>query len=52
MDGGYKYKYFKEGGVVSDKRVSLHFAKNTIQTLEVKCAWEEKIKMLTLIGYL
>ena len=52
MDGGYKYKYFKEDGVVSDKKVSLHFAKNTIQTLEVKCAWEEKIKMLTLIGHL
>ena len=38
MDGGNKYKHFKDGGVVSNKRVSLHFAKNTIQTLEVKCA--------------
>ena len=42
MDGGYKYKHFKEGGIVSNKRVSLFFPKNTIQTLEVKCARDEK----------
>ena len=35
--GGFKYEHFEEGGDISDQSISLYFAANTVQTLEITC---------------